>query len=245
MKPIVIAAIMFLTGSQIVHAGGGFTGPGLGYHLYEARGVSQQELHKLALSLHPYRIINESTNRTSEAWINFHGRIAEVQPGGVRITSGVYQSLDGKVFYSGEFFVANFPFDAAENDTVSPDTYLLAASAGTHTYTTIAGASRTIRKLDYGLIWNPPPPTPLTSNQIAAVKSAAAQKKKADAVAALKWNQDQAAAGDAYGELRMGERYRDGDGVEKDITKAREMFSKASSQGNKDADEALKNLPSK
>jgi len=61
------------------------------------------------------------------------------------------------------------------------------------------------------------------------------QKQKAAADAALKHNVDLAAKGDAYGQLRMGERYLKGEGVEKDITKALDYLSKAAAQGNSQA----------
>ncbi len=62
---------------------------------------------------------------------------------------------------------------------------------------------------------------------------------------ALRANQEGAARGDAYGEYRMGQRYRDGDGVPKDLTKAREWLEKAASQGIKDAARELTELPDK
>ena len=82
---------------------------------------------------------------------------------------------------------------------------------------------------DCGTPYTPPPPTP---EEIAAAK-AAQEKAKVDAKAkaaeqrkiadarALRVNQDAAAKGDSFGLMRMGERYRDGDGVEKDLSKAR------------------------
>ena len=59
---------------------------------------------------------------------------------------------------------------------------------------------------------------------------------------ALKSNQDEAAKGDAYGLLRMGERYRDGDGVEKDLAKAKEYLQKAADAGSPTAAEELSKL---
>jgi len=63
------------------------------------------------------------------------------------------------------------------------------------------------------------------------------------AVRILKSHQDLADKGDAYGELRMGQRYRDGDGVPKDLVKAREWLQKAADQGQPDAAKALALLP--
>lgn len=60
---------------------------------------------------------------------------------------------------------------------------------------------------------------------------------------ALKFNQDAADKGDAYGLMRMGERYRDGDGVEKDAAKARDYFTKAAAAGSPTAADELKQLP--
>ena len=74
----------------------------------------------------------------------------------------------------------------------------------------------------------------------AAEKAAAA--KKAEQSKILKWNQEQADKGDPYGLLRMGERYRDGDGVPKDLTKAREYLSKAAAAGSPDAADDLSKM---
>lgn len=59
---------------------------------------------------------------------------------------------------------------------------------------------------------------------------------------ALRFNQDQAAKGDAFGLFRMGERYRDGDGVPKDLANAREYLTKAAAAGAPDATAALSKL---
>jgi hypothetical protein len=63
---------------------------------------------------------------------------------------------------------------------------------------------------------------------------------------ALKSNQDAAAKGDSFGLMRMGERYRDGDGVEKDVSKARAYFEKSftADTNNFIAKEQLSKLPS-
>ena len=74
-----------------------------------------------------------------------------------------------------------------------------------------------------------------------AKEKAAAAKKLAEQKA-LKSNQDSADKGDAYGLLRMGERYRDGDGVDKDLAKAKEYFKKAVAAGSPTAAEELSKL---
>jgi TPR repeat protein len=77
-----------------------------------------------------------------------------------------------------------------------------------------------------------------------AEQRAAAKKASANA-AALKSNQNAAAKGDTYGLLRMGERYRDGDGVEKDLSKARDYLQRATDAGSDTAKEELSKLPAK
>lgn len=70
------------------------------------------------------------------------------------------------------------------------------------------------------------------SQQVEAEKEAAIQAKNAPALRALKYNQTLADKGDPYGLLRMGERYRDGDGVPKNLAKAREYLEKAVKAGD-------------
>ena len=85
-----------------------------------------------------------------------------------------------------------------------------------------------------------------TSEEITAAKGATAAAnnvKTAEVKAkALKWNQEQADKGDPAGLLRMGERYRDGDGVPKDLGRARDYFTKASAAGSPSAADALSKL---
>lgn len=96
------------------------------------------------------------------------------------------------------------------------------------------------------------PLPPLTDEEISSNNAlrAAESAKKASAAAissakdrALKMNQQAADQGDAYGLMRMGERYRDGEGVEKDPAKARAYLEKAVASGSIDAKAALDALP--
>lgn len=72
-----------------------------------------------------------------------------------------------------------------------------------------------------------------------AVEQARAEQGKARA---LQLNQEAAAKGDAYGLLRMGERYRDGDGVDKDLGNARVYFQKAADAGSITAKDEISKL---
>ncbi len=78
-------------------------------------------------------------------------------------------------------------------------------------------------------------------NAVAAQK-AIQDKKKAAEAKIVKINQDAADKGDEYGLLRMGERYRDGDGVPKDLAKAKDYLAKAAAAGSPTATDELSKL---
>ena len=82
----------------------------------------------------------------------------------------------------------------------------------------------------------------LNEQRRVATEKKAAAKKTAQAKL-LKSFQDLADKGDAYGLLRMGESYRDGEGVPKDLAKARDYLTKAAAAGSPTAADELKNLP--
>jgi hypothetical protein len=75
------------------------------------------------------------------------------------------------------------------------------------------------------------------------VKAAEEAKKQAVLDKVLKNNQDLADKGDPYGLRRMGERYRDGEGVTKDLAKAKDYLQKAAAAGDPAGADELKNLP--
>ena len=139
------------------------------------------------------------------------------------------------LFYGSDIFlVANFPYPSTQ-----PYEGLLAYDSGYYTYTDPNGQVVTVHKLDYGRpctkLWSP--------GELAEAKAKADAKKQAVTDRVLKSNQDLADNGDAYGLLRMGERYRDGEGVTKDLAKAREYLARAAAAGSPTATDDLKKLP--
>jgi len=68
------------------------------------------------------------------------------------------------------------------------------------------------------------------------------QEKQAREAKILGFNQTEADKGDPYGLMRMGERYRDGDGVPKDLFKARDYLTKAAAAGSPTAADELSKL---
>jgi TPR repeat protein len=93
---------------------------------------------------------------------------------------------------------------------------------------------------DYGTPYVAPPMSP---EQIAAERLRNEKVKKDGADAALKANEDAAANGDTYGLLRMGERYRDGDGVETNLMMAHAYLTRAALAGDQTASNELAQLP--
>jgi len=132
--------------------------------------------------------------------------------------------------------VTNFPDIATA--TVGKETYIRAIRIGLFN----GYQDQPIALYDCGKPYAPPPPKPLTPEQIAAAKAKTEASKKSGVAAALKSNQDAAAKGDSYGLMRMGERYRDGDGVDKDLAKAKDYLQKAADAGSPTAKEELSKL---
>ena len=127
------------------------------------------------------------------------------------------------------FFLSNYPRPVSVGQLLSRNDRLVALKAGT----TPAG---NLPNLDYGVVWAPE----LTDEQ----KAKAAQTKNEAGAKVLAWHQELADKGDPYGQYKMGLHYLNGDGVAKDVQKARDLFSKAAAQGNQDAAAELAKLPS-
>ena len=151
--------------------------------------------------------------------------------------------MTGETTPNGKMFaLTNYPGEAVTDRLISATH---AKKVGTFDW-----GSQPLELFDCGTPYIPPPPTP---EEIAAAKAAqdkasadakakATAQKQAGAARALQANQDAAAKGDSFGLLRMGERYRDGDGVEKDLAKAKEYLQKAADAGSPTATEELAKL---
>jgi hypothetical protein len=185
----------------------------------------------------PYRIIDGKVEKVDGSWLAIAGVVKQVHPNeGIRV-QGIIENVNQE---DQDFFLVNFPYPLAEGDKFPKPGYVyLFKSAGVYTYSTAANSTRTIHKYDYGIPWTPPP---MTDEQRAAIKAKNDAAKIAGLQKALKYNQELADKGDAYGLMRMAERYRDGEGVEKDIQKAKDYFIKAKSAGSNTAAKELEKL---
>lgn len=193
----------------------------------------------------PYRVIDGMTvYAKGERWMKFGGKIVKFMPEGIYVR-GLCKSLNAPVhFYcfTGDFFVANFPY--TNNSQILRDAEFsgfTAIESGTY----FLSETNAIPKLDYGIVATPPPPTSqeleLVVRKAESVVLREQRNKDANAKS-LKYNQEQASKGDAIGLLRMGERYLTGDGVEKDLVKARYYLSRSAALGIASAAELLKQL---
>jgi hypothetical protein len=91
---------------------------------------------------------------------------------------------------------------------------------------------------DYGVDYTPPE-RKLTPEEAAAAKAQAVKMNAVGETAKLKFDEEQAENGKDLYQYRMGMRYLNGDGVEKDPAKASEYLEKSAAQGNQDAVKAL------
>jgi TPR repeat protein len=152
--------------------------------------------------------------------------------------------------FSGTFLLTNFPqerllvgdsFEFQEGWWARLSGIVRLSSTNFDRLAGVARISSTnFHRLDYGEV------VKLTDEEKAAASAAAAESRaegsRALLAPALKFYQGLADQGDAYGQFRMGEFYRDGDALPKDLTKAKEFFAKAAAQGNPAAASALERL---
>jgi len=207
----------------------------------------------------------DPTPRPMQEWIGYknrkdfalHYRVEQVLREGLILRSSGEFAWIGEPFGYGEEYYGEGKYNKSEpillKNYPGADALVggqkiqfLAIRAGSFRYTGTDGAEYTIAAYDYGKPYVAPP---LTAEQIATqakanadAKAKAGEQKILGAARALQANQEAAAKGDSFGLLRMGQRYRDGDGVEKDLSKAKEYLQKAADAGSPTAAEELAKL---
>jgi len=183
--------------------------------------------------LDPIRTYQGVVVKVDKTWLAFSGKVLELNlKGGVHIEGRIEGATE-----DSDFVITNFPYQVADRDVLPTPGYVyLVKDAGYFTYRTQSGNTRTIHKYDYGTPYTPPP---LTPEQMAAHKAEVETKKEIAAAKALESDQAAAARDDTYGLLRMAERYRNGEGVETNLVKARVYFMRAAEAGSTTASNAL------
>jgi hypothetical protein len=159
---------------------------------------------------------------------------------------------------AGNVFLKHYPgFSSELTDGASVACF--AIPDGRYQYKAVSGAQTTVPALDCGRIFDPKHDhfalmsrftqdgpvsvKVLSQEELAALKTQAetakAQIKAKVDDAVLKFQMEQAENGSPDNQYKTGLRYLTGDGVPANKSKAIEWLTKASAQGNKDADEAL------
>ncbi len=167
----------------------------------------------------PWRIMNGEKPAFAKGgdWVQFEGRVTQSSADGM-VLQGWYGEplgymLPGKGNETGmTFFLSNFPRRVPVGQFLSRNDRLVALKSGTKNEMTL---------LDYGTVYVPQ--MTVAEEQ----KAQAASNKSKTEAKVLAWHQELADKGDAYGEYKMGMRYLNGDGVDKDAQKARDMLTKA------------------
>jgi TPR repeat protein len=195
--------------------------------------AQMQTYQKSFVPADPWRIMNDATNYARGAdWLQFEGQVVRVTSDGGLMVKGWFGQPLGYLLAEQAglpnmlFIVSNYPRHVGVGQLFSRNDHLVALKAG---------AKDTLPNLDYGKVYVPQ----LTDDQKTQLAKA---KSKADA-RVLAFQQDLADKGDAYGQYKMGLRYAHGDGVDKDLPKARDLLAKAADQGNRDAADELAKLP--
>jgi len=200
----------------------------------------------------PWREIDgEKVYAKGTNWVHFSGRVLEVQPGGIKLM-GFYGPPPHYTWLEDEheFFIANFPYQCAENEMIDARRNFTAKQAGVFTYTTVLGGSATLRKLDYGTPCEIPDEAIQKANAIAlrmklekeTAASEAAYKKKIADVKTFMWLQSLATNGSASAQCGLGLHYLNGQGCETNQELAAKWLKMAAGNGDIEASNTLQRL---
>lgn len=228
---LTILALLADAQSEWERAGLGGSGPGMpsGYGLHIIIRPAD-DVWRRRIGTNVYNLKSDQDLRVG-GWTQIMGGVIQESGGYILVSSG----LNG----ADEVALTNYPTPVTSTTKIS----VAAAKAGIFKFADVP-----LQIWDCGVPYIPTPEEIAAEKKakddaVAAAKAkVAAQKQRADAIA-LKSNQDLAAKDDPYGLLRMGERYRDGEGVEKDLAKARKYLQLAAEADFPDAKEELSRLP--
>jgi hypothetical protein len=208
----------------------------------QQRQQYEQRALDTALGGHDYRKIGGRIQYMRDASLFMQVQIVSTLHDGVLICCLGFPDPDDRrravKNYRGEAITGRYP-------------RILAKRTGTYRYGT-----ETLELYDCGTLLTPAEEREIAANartaqetaqaaaqdRAADARAAAAERARVNAERALKSDQDDAAKGDADGLARMGVRYRDGYGVEKDLAKAEEYLTKAANAGSLHAARVLADM---
>jgi len=200
--------------------------------------------------------LGEARNRPMQEWFSsempfesilVQYKVDQVLDDGLLIHEARFNGYSGTTVEDKPFFLTNYP--SFKNLTDNQKIKFLALRAGSYKFTDTQGAMRTIPLYDYGI--------PVSAQEISAVlyppltpeqKAAKAKAKQARLIAGqqaiLKSYQPKAEAGDGFAQLRLGEIYFHGEGVETNLAIAHQWLSAAFTNGYPEASNLLNEIES-
>jgi hypothetical protein len=195
------------------------------------RHVSSEEAGRLAIN-RPMRDWFGLTEPFDGVWVVEY-RVAQVLHDGLLVQSHRYTPYKGTVI-DDPFVLTNYPGYTSLTD--NQKIRFLALRVGSYQYSDTMGAIRTVPLYDYGIPVNPQELNatinpPLTPEQQATRAQSEQAHRTAGQLAALKFYQSKAEAGDGFAQLRLGEIYFRGQGVETNLPLARHWLSMALANG--------------
>jgi hypothetical protein len=207
----------------------------------KADAINKSQYIKKTLQTWPWRVVDGVTQHVAVTWCVFRGMVVQTLQDGINV-QGDFHSIypENTSVYAGQYVVKHFPYNVYPGYGLP----LCLAAVPTRDYIgTFNNAKVALRALDFGIPCDAPAWATNTVTNVARV-DLRDEKIKADA-RVLALNEEQAEAGDPYGLLRMGERYRDGAGVETNLVKARYYLTRAAQTGDITASNELSDLPAK
>jgi len=222
------------------------------------RTAQQQEAYEFNfVPKDPWRVFGGETNYVRKDGKQFCGKVLQAAVGGVRVMGGYGELFHIRYFNyvedydrNTEFFVANFPYTIAEDEVIPTSSHMMAYYVGTYTYTTVQGASRTIRKLDYGIPCDEPEYVKQAKLEVAAklkvqqilATSEARQNKEAQDLRTFLRLQSQATNGEVWAQSSLGLHYLNGQGCETNRELAIKWLKMAAGNGDMEASNKLERL---
>jgi hypothetical protein len=209
----------------------------------------------------PYRKIGNGyydlTQPLGSEWLNSERssgpilvqyKIDQVLDDGLLVHEARFNGYSGTTVEDKPFFLTNYP--GYKNLTDNQKIKFIALRVGSYKFTDTEGALRTIPLYDYGIPvsaqeMNAALYPPLTPEQKAAQAKAEQARHTAGQQAIVKFYQPKAEAGDGFAQMRLGEIYLRGEGVETNTDLARKWLSAAITNGYPQATNLLFETDSK
>lgn len=218
----------------------------------EAARAQRTDWRMTFVPIDPWRAIGGQTNYVKLNGVQFCGKIVEVRPyeHGIRIEGEwgplgtVYYPIPGWDYLAdppqyADFFVTNYPYVAFPGQNIPSAERLMAWSAGTYTYKTVKGVTRTIRMLDYG---TPCGPNPVLIAARQKELQKANEKKREAALRTIEALEREATNGDSSAQYSLGFHYLHGLGCDTNEVMGLYWLLQSAAQGNMSASNDLQEI---